>query len=69
MKKLVERVVKVEQFYCNICEKPVTGDPFKTERINIVRGLFKVSDFHGHDTCINKVVREAFSKYLPVKIK
>ena len=56
-------MVEVVEFFCNICGKNVNKDPFNETRIKLVRGLFKIEDFHAHETCINKVAREAFKKY------
>ncbi len=64
MKKAVEKMQLVEEFFCNICEKPVNKDPFNTKRIDMIRGLFKTTDFHAHDGCINKIVREAFQRFI-----
>lgn len=53
----------VEEYFCNICGKSVNKDPWNKGRITMVRGLFKIDNFHAHEVCINKVAREAFKKY------
>lgn len=64
MKQKVKKEIIVEEFFCNICKKPIATEPFNQARIQMVRGLFKIQDFHAHEGCINKVAREAFKKYI-----
>ena len=69
MKKKVEQKVIVEVPYCNICGKEIghlsaLHDKRYQLRLEMVRGLGKTKDFDAHPTCINKVIREAFKKYL-----
>lgn len=63
MKKIVERMMEVEEVFCNICGESSDKEPFNPERIRIVRFLFKTDDFHAHEGCINKITREAFAPY------
>ena len=68
MKKIVEKLVGVEVKVCNICKEEISKDPWEhsgaAKRVAIVNGLFKTSDFHAHEGCVNNVMREAFKKYL-----
>lgn len=66
MKKVTQQMVAVEVDFCNICQKEIGSERMHNrDRLNIVRGLFKVSDFHAHEKCLNKTIRETFKKYLP----
>lgn len=64
MKKIIQKLANFEYIYCNICEKEITSDPFNKLRIEIVRGLFSTLNFDAHEICINKIIREAFSKFI-----
>lgn len=65
MKKIVQKMMDVEEQVCNICNEPVDGDPFNKDRITMVRFLFDCSDFDAHEGCINKITREAFAPFFP----
>lgn len=68
MKKKVEVTQTVEIDICNICQKEIAHRPSNDKRYEIrletVRGLGKTKDFDAHPTCINKIIRSAFQKYL-----
>lgn len=64
MKKKVKKEVMVERSFCNICEKEITSVIHDPKRILMVRGLFKCTDFDAHATCINRITRMAFKKYI-----
>lgn len=68
MKKKIEETITVERDFCNICGKEITNRGSNhtayEERIRIIRGLGKTKDFDGHEGCINRVIRAAFTKYL-----
>lgn len=63
MKQKIKKEVEVEVSMCNICRQEITKDPFNKERVQIVRNLFSTADFDAHELCINKVIKETFSKY------
>lgn len=68
MKKQVVQQVKVTVDVCNICNKDIkhrdTTSLAGRYRIPMVNNLLHVEDFDAHDACINRVVREAFKKYV-----
>ena len=69
MKKIIKREIDVEIEVCNICKKDIplrrqTRSTAFERRIPMVNGLFKITTFDAHDACINKVVREAFKKFV-----
>lgn len=67
MKKKITQEVEVTVDICNICKKEVTNRPSSNaqqRRIPMINGLFKITTFDAHDGCVNKVIREAFKKYL-----
>lgn len=65
MKKKLVKEVEVDVSVCNICEKEIDTEPFNKTRIEIVKHLFSTEDFDAHEQCINRITREAFSKYFP----
>jgi hypothetical protein len=68
MKKKIKQTITVEIAVCNICQKEISHRPSNYKRyeirLEVVRGLGKTADFDAHPTCINKVIRNAFAKYL-----
>lgn len=64
MKKKVEQIITVDISICNICGKEVTRNPHDPTRLAVVRGLGKTGNFDAHETCLNRVMRAAFKKYL-----
>lgn len=69
MKKKTEQTVIVEVSFCNMCGKEIgrlsaLHDKRFQLRLEMVRGLGKIKDFDAHPTCINKIIRAAFKKYL-----
>ena len=64
MKKKVEKTMEVEVRICNICGEEIDKIPFNEKRIDIVKHLFNTTDFDAHENCINKVVKEAFEKFI-----
>lgn len=68
MKKRVVQEITVEIDVCNICKKDIThrqlASNAEKRRIPMVNGIFKIATFDAHEVCINRVVREAFKKYI-----
>ena len=68
MRKKVKREIEVEERFCNICKKQVTTEPNHVSgakrRLDMINGLFKITDFDAHEKCINQVIRDTFKKYL-----
>jgi hypothetical protein len=64
MKKKIKQQIEVEIAICNICGKEVNDRQFAKARIKIVRGLMKTTGFDAHDACVNRVIREAFKKFV-----
>lgn len=68
MRKRLKKEVTVEIKFCNICKYEVTVPPNHVSgarrRLEMVNGLFKITDFDAHEKCINSVIRAAFKQYL-----
>ena len=68
MKKVTKQLVDVEIAYCNICEKEMgERSIYNRTRQELVYGILKTSDFDAHESCMNNVIREAFSPYAEVR--
>lgn len=66
-KKMTQEVVVMVDF-CNICKKEITHRQHASTavkyRLPMINGLLKITTFDAHESCINKIIREAFKKYL-----